>query len=480
MKRLIIVCVGVLSASPGHVAAQAAPAGPAAGEVVGQGSLRVRGEGWNWFGEEDGGKYAYVGSLTRLGAGQQWESIGWSLEMARPALIGLPDDAVAAAPRGQLGVGPSYRAANDDESTTAGIFLKQGFLRVGSVPGRPGHGARLGRFEFAEGTEVAPANATIAAVKRDRVAHRLLGNFGWSHVGRSLDGGHYGYTAPRWNATAVVARPTQGVFDVDGWGGLDVGVAYGAATLRDRADLLGEGRLFVLHYLDRRDLVEVDNRPLAARQADSAELDVTTFGGHYIGLVGGADLMLWGAGQVGGWGSLDQRGWAGAAELGYQPGEVGGLRPWLRVGHFRSSGDSDPTDGTHETFFQVLPTPRIYARTPFFHLMNLTETFGSVVLRPSSRVTVRGDVRVLGLSASQDLWYAGGGAFETDTFGYGGRPSGGGSSLARLFDLSVDLRATSALTVTGYAGVADGGEVVEGIYGAGEAGFGYVEVEYRW
>ena len=46
----------------------------------------------------------------------------------------------------------------------------------------------------------------------------------------------------------------------------------------------------------------------------------------------------------------------------------------------------------HGTFFQVLPTARIYARTPFFNLMNTVDAFGEVILRPSNRLTLRGDV----------------------------------------------------------------------------------------
>ena len=33
-------------------------------------------------------------------------------------------------------------------------------------------------------------------------------------------------------------------------------------------------------------------------------------------------------------------------------------RPWLRGGYLRTSGDNNNSDGTHNTFFQVLPTPR--------------------------------------------------------------------------------------------------------------------------
>src|SRR5690606_10260194 len=142
-------------------------------------------------------------------------------------------------------------------------------------PGAPGHGARLGRFEFVEGGETTPGDANLASLKRDRIAHRLVGTFGWSHVGRSFDGAQYSYTAGGTNLTAVAARPTTGVFDVDGWPALGVGVAYAGLTIPPPVDAAhpGGGRLFGLAYIDYRDedgLVKVDNRALDRRELDRA------------------------------------------------------------------------------------------------------------------------------------------------------------------------------------------------------------------
>ena len=57
-------------------------------------------------------------------------------------------------------------------------------------------------------------------------------------------------------------------------------------------------------------------------------------------------------------------------------------RPWLRAGWFRSSGDRDAGDDRHGTFFQMLPTARRYSLSTIYNLMNLTELFGQVLLRP--------------------------------------------------------------------------------------------------
>ena len=74
---------------------------------------------------------------------------------------------------------------------------------------------------------------------------------------------------------------------------------------------------------------------------------------------------------------------AAAVEGGYQLTKAP-TAPWLRGGWFRSSGDNNATDATHNTFFQILPTPRVYARLPFYNLMNSTDEFvSSWTSRPS-------------------------------------------------------------------------------------------------
>jgi alginate export protein len=342
-------------------------------------------------------------------------------------------------------------------------------------------------MDFVEGTEVVPKNATLAAVKRDRIAHRLLGNFVFTHVGRSFDGAQYVVDKPTWNVTALAARPTQGVFQANGWRELDVNVGYGALTRQVAASRgAAEWRAFVVAYDDRRDaVVKTDNRPLAIRRADTDRITMTTVGGHVIDTVttgaGPIDLLLWGAVQTGSWGVQSHRAGAFAIEGGWQPAAPTQLRPWIRGGYNFGSGDNDPSDSRHSTFFQVLPTPRVYARLPFFNMMNMRDAFGELLLRPTPRLTVRIDGHALDLAEPNDLWYSGGGAFQPETFGFTGRPSGGHDGFARLIDGSADVTLSPRATVTGYLGFARGGPVIESIYPAGNtARFGYVELTVRF
>jgi hypothetical protein len=230
------------------------------------------------------------------------------------------------------------------------------------------------------------------------------------------------------NVTAVAARPTEGVFQVNGWSELNINVFYAALTEEVGSERNpGEWRLFGLGYDDyRHGVLKTDNRPLATRITDSKSVTLGTYGGHYLRVAatpaGPVDLLLWGALQTGAWGTLTQRAGAFAVEAGWQPSGLPTWRPWIRGGYDYSSGDINPTDDKHGTFFQVLPTARIYARMPFFNLMNSIDAFGELILRPSNRLTLRTDVHSLRLADKHDLWYSGGGAFQPGTFGYNGRP----------------------------------------------------------
>lgn len=251
----------------------------------------------------------------------------------------------------------------------------------------------------------------------------------------------------------------------------------------------GEFRLFGLHYHDGRGALKTDNRTAAARRADAGNIRVNTLGGHYIAAVrtkrGTADVLAWGVGQFGAWGDLTHRAGAAAFEGGLQPaGALSRVKARVRAGYFRSTGDGDPSDARHGTFFQVLPTPRVYARFPFYNLMNGEDAFAQVTLKPHASLTLRADVHALRLSNKHDLWYAGGGAFQETTFGYQGRPSGGRRGLGTLFDLSADVAVTPTATLTLYGAGVRGGDVVSHVYPAGgsrpTARFFYAELTKRF
>lgn len=464
-----------------------APAAMKLGDVAITGSLRSRLYVWNWFQPASGeNQYEYSGNLLRVNLAEQFEGWDWDAEFAVPFLLGLPTKATDAAPQGALGLGSNYYSANSNTQNTAMIFPKQLYARFHDLGGIGGQTLQIGRFLFLDGSELAPKDATLASLKRDRVSQRLLGDFGFSDVGRSFDGLHYSFSGATDNLTFVAAVPTRGVFQTDGWGWNRIGFGYAAYTHEwGRGRHAADTRFFVLEYDDFRHILKTDNRPLALRKGDTENIRINTFGGHSLHAVttgaGTLDLLVWGALQTGRWGTQQQLSYAFDLEGGFQPKILPKVQPWIRGGFTDGSGDGNPNDNKHETFFQILPTPRPYARFPFFNMMNTQDGFGSLILRPHSKITLSSEFHSLRLSNANDLWYSGGGAYQPWTFGYTGRSTSGRRSLGNLYDTSVEYRATRKVVLTAYLGYTQGLAAMELIYPKGKDGeFGYVEFLYRF
>ena len=482
MKNLLVFLLFLL-AGTAIEAQEPAPQPAQIGSVIFSASVRERYEVWNWFEPPSGNNsYSYSGTVVRFGFSKKHTHYDWNIEFLAPILLGLPNHAVNPPPLGQYGPGGSYYAANDNSRNAAFVSPKQAFLRIEGK-----HASlRMGRFEFTDGSEVTPKDVTLASLKDDRIDQRLIGNFGFSDVMRSIDGLQFAYSNGPLTFTALSALPTRGVFQVDGWGWVKTPVTYVALT-RETAfgQSHAEWRIFGIYYNDDRRIVKTDNRPDAVRSKDLGGINIGTYGGNFILAAptasGTFDLLGWGVLQNGGWGELTQRSGAAAIEGGWQPTFASHVRPWFRVGYFYSSGDGNAADGTHGTFFAILPTPRIYARFPFFNSMNDTDAFAEVMLRPIKTLTVRSDVHGLRLSNKNDLWYSGGGAFQPSTFGFNGRPSNGASSLATLYDVSADYKWKHGFSFGLYFGYAVGGDVIKKIYPINANGaLGFTELNYRF
>lgn len=458
------------------------------GNVTFSGNLRLRLYGWDWFQPKSGNnEYAYSGNLFRFGFSEKSESWDWNAEFAVPFFIGLPAGATGTGPQqGALGLGANYVSANGGMRNTTMIFPKQLFFRWDGIGGDKRHKLRLGRFEFFDGTEMTPKNATLAAVKGARANQRLISNFGFSDVQRSFDGVHYAFTTPSTDVTFVAAVPTRGVFQVDGWGWNKVGFGYGSITHewgsgRHSAD----SRFFVIEYDDWRHIVKVDNRPIAARSTDRDNILIHTFGGHSAHVFetqrATYDVVFWGAVQTGRWGVLKQRAGAFDVDAGFQPKILPALKPWIRGGYTLGSGDDNPKDNTHGTFFQLLPTPRAFARFPFYNMMNMEDAFGILILRPHKKITTSSEYHSLRLASASDNWYSGGGVFQPWTFGYAGRSTSGKRSVGNLYDTNVEYRVNRQVTLTGYLGYVQGLAAMEQIYPKGKnSTFGLLEAVYRF
>ena len=455
------------------------------GSLTVSGSWRFRTEAWDWFQPATGeNAYAFSHSLLRLGIGQKREKFEWFLEGAQDAIFGLPTSSVLPGRPGQLGLGGTYFAANGNGPNNANGFVKQAYVGFKI----PANGKlRLGRFGFLDGADVIPKDKTLATLVSTRITQRLIGDFSFSAVGRSFDGVQLTFDAGSNNFTLLGARPTRGVYQIDGMGELNVDLFYGAYTVPIASGKsAGELRVFAAGYVDERGTVlKTDNRPVAVRTADKDHIRVGTYGADYVHVFhtdtrGQFDFLVWGALQNGSWGAQKQRSGAFVGEFGWQPA-TRVLNPWFSAGYSFGSGDSNPNDNTHSTFFQILPTPRPYARFPFYNMMNNEDFYGTAVFRLPRSLVVRSEAHALRLANSQDLWYGGGGAFQPHTFGYTGRTSGGNGSLANVWDVSLDCPLRYGFSITTYYAHAWGKNVIASIYPSGTtAQFGYVETNFRF
>lgn len=489
---------GYLRDGPATASSSASPTSDAAGRARAESgqqhkfeslnvsvNWRVRTEAWDWFQPTSGqNAYAFEHSLLRVGIGQKRESFEWFLEGAQDAILDLPTHAVVSGAQGQLGLGGTYYFANGDGQYNANGFVRQAY--VGFKLPENGN-LHLGRFTFLDGAEVTPKDKMLAAVVSGRITQRLIGDFGFSAVGRSFDGALLSFDAGGSNVTLLGARPTRGVYQVDAMGEVDVDLFYGAYTLPvNSRQGAGELRVFAAGYVDERaSVLKTDNRPLALRSADHEHIRIGTYGADYAHVFdtqshGDFDFVLWGVVQNGSWGTQVQRAGAFVGEVGWQA-PVHALKPWISAGYSYGSGDSNPNDNTRHTFFQLLPTPRPYARFPLYNMMNNEDYYGTAVFRLPHSMAVRSELHALRLASSSDLWYGGGGAFQPKTFGYTARATGGKGSLANVWDVSWDVPLRYGFTLTAYYAHAWGKDAVASTYPEGKnAQFGYVETNFHF
>jgi hypothetical protein len=460
------------------------PATPPPGVKIGDLDVTVnwrsRAELWNWFeGTTGNSDYGLAHSLLRVGIGQKHKRADWLVELEQPTIVALPNDAVAPAPLGQLGLGGTYYAANGNSTNNASLFLKQAYVQLKEL-GKTN--LKLGRFEFFDGVEARSSDPIVTAIVQTRIAHRLISNFGFTAVQRTFDGAQFQWNSGSHNVTAFGGRPTEGIFQVNGMKEVDVQAYYAAYNKAvNTSQGAGSFRVFGIGYIDTRSTVlKTDNRSTAARAADQNDIKLGTWGADYVHVfhtkdAGVFDILGWGVVQTGAWGNLTQRSGAFVAEAGWQS-TTSPLKPWFSGGYSFGSGDSDPNDSTHGTFFQLLTTPRQYARFPFYNMMNNEDAYATLNIRPEPKLAVRSEFHLLRLAEAADLWYLGGGVFQENTFGFQGRPSNGHSTLSNVWDISGDYPLTRYLNLSVYYAYASGGSAIASIYAKNSNGtLAYVE-----
>jgi hypothetical protein len=402
---------------------------------------------------------AIHGLRTRIGARYTWkENVSLFVQGQDARVFDL-------SPTGS-GASDLYRAntpgADDDE--TGHTTVRQAYLEV-----RPGAGSyvRVGRQDIYGGTQVKYPEGNWNYLKMKRLGQRLVGGVGWTNGERAYDGVAAGLAIGEDHYLhAFTAAPTTGVFDIAGAYDTQEEILFGGAQwTAKRGSCLDdtEFNAFFYGYSDERDIIADD-------------LEIYTLGASLVGVYpvgpGNADVILWAAGQ---WGdfpgateSLDHAAWALIAEAGYQLPDVP-TKPWLRVGVNAASGDDDPDDDDHGTFFNLMPTNHLYyGYADQVAFQNLIDLFAQLKLAPHEKVGLEVALHQFWLVDDDDSRYFGSGAFNPELMGFGSAASGGENDVGTEIDVVATVKLHKHLSVAGGYSFMWGGDVFDA--GAGVDG----------
>lgn len=440
----------------------------------------TRVESWSFFDPSTpfqsvaDGDYTFVGNRLTFGVtaeGRRWQAVG-ALQYIQ--LWNLPATAFAPGP---MGTGALYYVG---ALQSRAYQLYPRLLNVTWKNALPGTAIIVGRQGYASGGEATSNVPALEVLKRERLDERLIGEFDWSIVERAFDGVRVDVDRRGWHASGALLFPTQGAYEESATPTItDVQVA--AASVSFKPDVVlprSEVQGFVDVYRDRR---SVEARPdNSARPAQAVNVTVTTIGGSQVGIfptaAGELDTLVWATGQVGDWYGQRHRAFSVATEIGHRFTAVA-WRPWIRVGWLYASGDDDPADDRHGTFFQMLPNVRRYSQSTTYSLMNLRDFFVQAYLDPQPKLRLRADLHRVDLASGRDRWYTGSGATARTGpyFGYASRPAGGETSLGTVLEASAELRLQRHWSVNGYVGRMWGGDVVRQSFAGDRLTFFYLE-----
>jgi len=344
----------------------------------------------------------------RAGLDVAWEH--WKLHGTLQAggVAGLPE-------HGAFAAGPIYYAANGQRTDAGVVGISELYGAYESKSLR----LVLGRQPYVDGMEVPTGVAYLDAVKKRRLSDRLVGTFDWTNTARRFDGVSFGYGPGSTHVAVFGLRPLSGAFaSRDGaFEEIDDVTVYGATVTGRHGQWIPgtEVRLFTVQYEDERAV------------APGANVSVNTTGASF--LVGNAgnstsDLLVWGALQTGQWGRQDQKAWAFLVDLGRRFDSAPG-KPDIHLAWEQASGDSDPRDGEHGTFFNVLPTNhKFYGSMDYVAFQNLRDAYAEALFAAGPKLKVRTAFHDFALTETADAWYGGSGAYEKGSFGYAARSIG--------------------------------------------------------
>ena len=324
---------------------------------------------------------------------------------------------------GSSGIGTVYFTASGGEDVSPGqIGLAELSVRLMITDSLSTSG---GRLAHKEGLETLTGNSRFDWIKQARLSERLIGTWDWVNVGRRFDGAEVVLDRETWNFSAFGARVLQGGVDYqhafERLDGVDV---YSFVLTSKRGAWIpgGELRLFNIIYRDARS---------STRMSLGDRLLIDGLGASLVGIYpagpGEADVLAWVAYEFGDFGTRNHSAAAAIVEAGYGWPQAK-VAPWVRGGVAYASGDGDPGDQDHGTFFNMVPTNhKFYGDQDLSALQNLTNVYVQLRLQPHRRLALSFEGHLFRLSDAADAWYGGSGPANNQGFGYVARLPRGGS-----------------------------------------------------
>jgi hypothetical protein len=325
--------------------------------------------------------------------------------------------------------------------------LRQAYVNWQHIGGSP-WGAKLGRQSMSY---------------RDK---RVFGPGNWGNVGRYWwDAGKITYDVDAFTLDALAARR---VFtDPHGFDDEHYNFDAFAAYLQLKKLPVKVDLFYVLRYDDHGTTV-----------GESGTGDRRT---HSMGVyVDGKACERWDYGgtfvlQRGKFGDDDIRAWGGNARVGYTFDCAWSPRLSGEVSF--GSGDSNPTDGRHETFDGVFgAVDCFYGRMNLFSWMNLQDYQLTLSVKPRKNLKVWMDYHFFRLDEDRDAWYyCSGRAQRVDATGRSG------STLGQEVDLLAKWQATKNIEVfCGYCHFFPGSFIKNTAGGDKSADWFFLQVMYRF
>ena len=437
------------------------------GTIAFFGRDRLRYEAWDYYASATDNDYEFAANQLRLGAKWVHEIFNVNYTHQYTQLSNLPANTSAGA-----GAGSLY-FSNSRNRFSKGQFVKYLNIEVkqtrkllepffGDQKWLRGVTETVGRFNYSSGNEMKSSDKKIEWLKNMRIGDRLIGGFEWAHYGRSFDGLKVAREDDLSQVQLAAFNPTQGGFEERANRTIyDIDVLAVEANIKKDKLIPGmEENFFYYNYSDKRNIAATttrfDNTGRSIPAGLQNDIDLHTFGGHLVGNYkvgeGVWDVLGWGAYQTGSWFELDQSAYAWAAETGYQWTQAP-WTPWLRGGYNTGSGDDDAVDGDHGTFYQMLPTTRLYSFSILYNMMNTEDAFLSLILKPKDFLILRTEFHNLRLSEANDRWYLGAGAMHDNVADdFAARSSNGKEDLGQLVDITAIWTVNPDVTVMAYYG----------------------------